>query len=109
VADRPSEEERRRLIRQYQTIVGGITSILFRLDQVGIADDNPHRDEYASEAAMISRYLPEAKDLSDLEGAIRQVFVSQFGEPLPGHGRDYHEVALEVWRFAAEVRKGPSG
>jgi len=49
VADRPSEEERRRLIRQYQTIAGGITSI------------------------------------------------------------DYHEVALEVWRFAAEVRKGPSG
>src|SRR5439155_26896075 len=55
---------------------------LFRMDPVGIAVDNPHTDEYASEAAMIARFLPEAKDTEDLERAVREVFLRQFGEPL---------------------------
>jgi hypothetical protein len=109
VADRPNEAERKHLIKEYKTLVGGITSILFRLDPVGIAFENPHRDEYASEAAMIVRFVPEAKDSEHLEKAVRDVFVSQFGEPLPGSATQYHDVALEIWRFASEVRKGAGG
>ncbi len=109
MADRPNEAERKHLIKEYKTLVGGITSILFRLDPVGIAFENPHRDEYASEAAMIARFLPEAKDAEHLERAIHDVFVSQFGDPLPGPTSQYRDVALEIWRFTSEVRKGAVG
>jgi len=109
VADPQNEAERKHLIKEYTTLVGGITSILFRLDPVGIAFENPHRDEYASEAAMIARLLPEAKDAGHLERTIRDVFVRQFGNPLPGPSSQYRDVALEVWRLADEVRKGAVG
>jgi hypothetical protein len=109
VAGRPTDAERKRLIREYQTLVDGITSILFRLDPVGIAFENPHRDEYVSEAAMIARFVPDAKDSEHLERAVRDVFVRQFGEPLPGQATEYRDVALEIWRFTSEVRKGSSG
>jgi len=108
VADR-TDAERKHLIKEYKTLVGGITSILFRFDPVGIAFENPHRDEYAFEAAMIARFLPEAKAAEDLEPAIRDVFVSQFGDPLPGPTSQYGDIALEIWRFASEVRKGAVG
>jgi hypothetical protein len=106
VADRPNDAERKRLIREYQALVDGITSILFRLDPVGIAFENPHRDEYAFEAAMIARFLPEANDSEHVERAVRDVFVRQFGEPPPGPSTQYRDVALEIWRFTSEVRKG---
>ena len=110
MAGRPSEAERKRLIREYQTLVGGISSILFRLDPVGIAFENPHTDEYAFEAAMIARFLPDAQDPDHLERAVREVFVQQFGEPLPGkHAIQYRDIAQEIWRFTAEVRKGAGG
>jgi hypothetical protein len=107
VADPPNDAERKRLIKEYQTLVGGITSILYRMDPVGIAVEieNPHRDEYASEAAMIARLLPEARDPEDLERAVRRVFVEQFYEPLPGPATQYRDIAREIWRFTAEVRK----
>ena len=105
MADRPSETERKHLIREYQALVTGITSIFFRMDPVGIALDDQNPDEYASEAAMIARFLPEAKDVDDLERALREVFVRQFGEPLPGPMTQYREIATEIWRFTAEVRK----
>ena len=107
--DRPADAERKHLIKEYKTLVAGISSILFRMDPVGIAFENPHRDEYASEAAMIARFLPNAKDSGDLEMAVREVFLRQFGEPLPGPVTQYREVALEIWRFTAEVRKGAAG
>jgi len=106
VADRPNEAERKHLITEYKALVDGITSILFRLDPVGIAFENPHRDEYASEAAMIARLLPEAKDSEDVANAVGHVFLQQFGEPLPGAPTRYRDVALEIWRFTSEVRKG---
>src|SRR2546423_8663427 len=109
MADRPKDAERKRLIKEYKTLVEGITSILFRLDPVGIAFENPHRDEYADEAAMIARFLPEANDSQHLERAIRDVFVRQFGDPLPGPATQYHDIASEIWRFTAEVRKGAGG
>jgi len=106
VADRPNDAERKYQIKEYKTLVDGMTSILFRLDPVGIAFENPHSDEYASEAAMIARLLPEMKDPEQFERAVREVFMRQFGEPLPGPAAQYRDVALEMWRFAAEVRKG---
>jgi len=109
MADRPNEAERKHLIKEYKTLVGGITSILYRLDPVGIAFENPHRDEYASEAAMIARLLPEAKDAEQLERAIYDVFVSQFGGSVPGPTSQYRDVALEIWRFTSEVRTGAVG
>jgi len=109
VADRPSEAERKRLIKEYRTLADGVSSILFRMDPVGIAFDNPHRDEYATEASMIARFLPEAKDSEDLEGAVREVFRRQFGEPLLGPSSQYREIAVEIWRFASEVRKEIAG
>ncbi len=109
MANRPNEIERKRLIKEYRTLADGITSILFRMDPVGIAVDNPHTDEYASEAAMIARFLPEAKDTEDLERAVREVFQRQFGEPVPGPTTQYREIALEIWRFTSEVRKDASG
>jgi hypothetical protein len=102
---RPNDAERKHLIKEYKTLVDGITSILFRMDPFGIAFENPHRDEYASEAAMIARFLPEAKDAGHLERAVRDVFVRQFGEPLPGSTTQYRDIALEIWRFTSEVRK----
>jgi len=109
MADRPNDAERKHLIKEYKTLVDGITSILFRLDPVGIAFENPHRDEYASEAAMIARFLPEARDSEHLEKAVREVFLRQFGEPLPGAVTRYRDVALEIWRFTSEVRKSAGG
>jgi hypothetical protein len=108
VADPPNDAERKRLIKEYQTLVGGITSILYRMDPIGIAVEieNPHRDEYASEAAMIARLLPDARDPEDLERTVRRVFVEQFYEPLPGPATQYRDIASEIWRFTAEVRKG---
>jgi hypothetical protein len=109
MADQTKEAERKYLIKEYETLVGGISSILFRLDPVGIAFENPHSDEYASEAAMIARFLPDAKDAEHLEKAVREVFLRQFGEPLPGPVTQYRDVALEIWRFTSEVRKGAGG
>src|SRR5438445_2613096 len=109
VANWPNEIERKRLSKEYRTLADGITSILFRMDPVGIAVDNPHTDEYASEAAMIARFLPEAKDTEDLERAVREVFLRQFGEPLLGPITQYRDIALEIWRFTSEVRKAASG
>ena len=109
MADRPNDAQRKHLIKEYRTLVDSITSILFRLDPVGIAFENPHRDEYASEAAMIARFLPEAKDSAHVERAVRDVFLRQFGEPLPGPATQYRDVALEIWRFTSEVRKGAGG
>jgi hypothetical protein len=109
MADRPNDAERKHLVKEYKTLVDGMTSILFRLDPVGIAFENPHRDEYASEAALIARLLPEAKDPEQFERSVRDVFLRQFGEPLPGPETQYREVAREMWRFAAEVRKGAGG
>ena len=109
MANRPNEIERKRLIKEYRTLADGITSILFRMDPVGIALDNPHTDEYASEAAMIARFLPEAKDAADLERAVREVFLREFGEPLPGPLIQYRDIAVEIWRFTSEVREDASG
>jgi hypothetical protein len=109
MADRPNEAERKHPIKEYKTLVEGITSILFRLDPVGIAFENPHRDEYASEAAMIARLLPDVKSSEDAEKAVRGVFLQQFGEPLPGAATEYRNVTLEIWRFTSEVRKGAVG
>jgi hypothetical protein len=109
VADRPNDAERKHLIKEYQTLVGGITSILFRLDPFGIAIENDNTDEYEPEAAMIARFLPDAKDLEHLEGAVREVFIRQFYEPLPGPATQYCDIALEIWRFRSEVRKGAGG
>ena len=105
MADRPTDAERKHLIKEYKSLVDGITSILFRMDPVGIAFENPHRDEYASEAAMIARFVPEAKDAEHLEKAVREVFLRQFGEPLPGPVTQYRDLALAIWRFTSEVRK----
>jgi hypothetical protein len=104
--DRASDAVRKHLLREYKTLVDGVTSILFRTDPVGIAYE---KDEYASEAAMIARFLPDAKDSEHLEQAVRDVFVRQFGEPLPGPTTQYRDIALEIRRFAAEVRKPAGG
>ncbi len=109
MADRPSDAERKHLIKEYKTLVDGVTSILFRMDPVGIAFENPHKDEYAAEAAMIARFLPEAKDSEHLEKAVRDVFVRQFGEPIPGPTAQYSDIASEIWRFTSEVGKGAGG
>jgi hypothetical protein len=104
--DRPSDAVRKHLIKEYKTFVDGVTSILFRMDPVGIEYE---KDEYSSEAAMIARFLPDAKDSEHLEQAVRDVFVRQFGEPLPGPTTQYRDIALEIWRFASEVRKAAGG
>jgi len=109
VADRPNDAERKHLIKEYKTLVDGITSILFRMDPVGIAFDDQNPDEYASEAAMIARFLPEAKDADDLERTVRDVFVGQFGEPLPESMTQYRDIATEIWRFTSEVRRPAGG
>jgi len=40
---------------------------------------------------------------------VREVFRRQFGEPLLGPSSQYREIAVEIWRFASEVRKEIAG
>jgi hypothetical protein len=102
--DEPTAEERRRLIERYKLPVDALEAILFRADPIGIAEDNPHQDEYAAEASAIARLLPDVKDASDLERRVHEVFVDCFGEHSAGSRSAYSQIAREIWATWEELR-----
>lgn len=105
--DRPTDDERRRLIKEYKSLVDALSRILFRADPIGIGSvvGNPHDDEYSIEAEAIARALPEAKDVDDLQRIVHAVFVQFFTEQAAGPQSAYTAITREIWATSLAIRK----
>lgn len=71
-------------------LVNKISEILYQFDPVGIGRtiDNPHKDEYESEAKDIASGLSKQLTEKKLFTFVTEVFIRQFGE------KDYNKAIL---------------
>jgi hypothetical protein len=103
--DRPSPDERRRLIKAYKSVVDAITRLLYRADPVGIGISiGSPEDEYSMEAAAIASAIPDAKDAAHLQRLVHAVFVQYFGEQTAGPESAYAEISNEIWAASLPLR-----
>jgi hypothetical protein len=70
---------------------------------MGIADDNPHTDEYAAEAQRILARADEARSPSELAEIVRDVFRAQFGQVEARAGVQFVDIAEEIWPAVQEL------
>src|SRR5687767_6779190 len=102
--DRPTADERRRLIKEYKFLVDAVTRILYRADPVGIGiGTGSPEDEYGMEAAAIARAVAEARDVDDLQRLVHAVFVRFFGEDSAGPETVYAAITREIWATSLAI------
>lgn len=104
---RPSRNERRDSSERYRAALERVSAILFTADPIGIAEANPHTDEYASEAQGILARSDEASGPADLGRITHEVFKEQFGKAGAGPASRYIEIANELWPALQELRRPP--
>lgn len=101
----PSRDHKRDLSERYRAATDRVAAILFAADPIGIAEANPHIDEYAGEAREILAGLDEARDRADLGRITYEVFVRQFSEADAGSASKYGEIAKDLWLVVQELRR----
>jgi hypothetical protein len=104
--ERPTAGERRRLIKEYKSLVDAVTRLLYRADPIGIGITvGSPDDEYGMEAAAIARAVAEANNIDDLQRLVHAVFVQFFGEESAGPESAYAAITREIWVTSLAVRK----
>lgn len=101
---RPSRNDRRDSSEHYRAFLNRVSAILFAADPIGIAEENPHTDEYEGEARRILARLDEATGPADLGRITHEVFVEMFSEALAAPASKYGEIAKELWPAVQELR-----
>ena len=87
--------ERKRLKAEYSLLFEELTAILFRIDPVGIADEE-NFDEYEPEVGTILPRLSSAGSAEDVKEIIRQEFTNWFGNTTYAKTK-LDDLALEFW------------
>lgn len=105
VVQRPSRKDRDDLTERYRVALSRVSAILFAADPIGIAEGNPHTDEYAAEAQRILARSDEASGVADLSRIMREVFVEQFSEADAGPASKYDDIATELWPTVQELHR----
>jgi hypothetical protein len=100
---RHSDNDRRELADRYQAVVARVSAILFKQDPIGIAEDNPHTDEYDAEARLIVARSTEAMSPAELSRITRGVFVEMFWEELAEPASRFDEISKELWPVVQEL------
>jgi len=104
----PSPERRHELNERYRTVLERVCATLFRIDPMGIADGNPHVDEYSSEAQRILARADEAKDPEGLAGIVRDVFAAEFGGVGARAGVRFEDIAQDLWPTIQDLKRAGS-
>lgn len=96
----PAKQERKLLRKQYSELFDHLCLILYKRDPIGIAEGNPHWDEYSSEVGAILPRLKEASSAIDLRSIIYQEFLRWFEDSLTtGDENRYEEIAQDIWQL----------
>src|SRR6266511_364846 len=103
--ERPSSAERRELSERYRSAVERVSALLFRADPMGIAENNPHTDEYAGEAQRIVSRFKEADSRADLARITHEVFFQMFSPVSVGPASEYQDVANDLSLVLQELRR----
>jgi hypothetical protein len=99
----PSPERKRELTERYHSVLDRACAILYRVDPMGISNENPHLDEYSAEAVRILARAEEASDAQELAGIVREVFAAQFGSH-GVHPNTFDDLAHELWPAVRQLR-----
>jgi hypothetical protein len=99
----PSQGRRRDLTKRYHSVLERVCATLYRVDPMGIANGNPHLDEYSAEAERILARADEAGDVRGLAGIVREVFAAQFGSEDVDTGM-FEDIAKELWPVVRQLR-----
>jgi hypothetical protein len=92
-------EERSRLKAEYGKLFDSVAAILYRVDPIGIAFDNPHLDEYALEAGTILPRLRFCNSADDVHQIVYEEFVRWFNADNAGSRDHYRQIASEIWQL----------
>lgn len=93
---------------RHRSVLNRVSETLFAADPIGIAEENPHIDEYEGEARRILARCDEASGPADLARLTHEVFVEMFSEADAGAVSKYEQIAQELWPTLQELRKpGP--
>jgi hypothetical protein len=92
-------EDRSRLKAEYGELFDSVSAILYRVDPVGIAFDNPNLDEYAPEVGTILPRLRSCQSADDVSQIVYEEFVRWFNADNAGSQDHYRQIAREIWQL----------
>jgi len=92
----PTEEERRKLKKEYGDLFERVSKIFFEEDPVGL-NFGDNADEYDTEASTILPRLRYCRSSADTRTVIHEEFCRWFDAPTAGSIEKYTRVSERVW------------
>ncbi len=94
----PTQEERRKLKKEYGDLFERVSKILFEEDPVGL-NFGDNVDEYDTEASTILPRLRDSRSSADMRIVIHEEFCRWFDAPTVGSIEKYTRASERIWQM----------